>query len=227
MANDDSDVYTAKIPEALEFAARVHRRQIRKRTPEEERQRKTSGATHEPYLSHLLTVCAITMRMPQATEEHYIAALLHDALEDQPTIPDTGEVTAVEIETRFGHRVLELVMHATDKTDDGGERGAGSWEQRKQAHLAHMKTLEADDLLVPLADKIANATSLLLDLEQVGPVVWERFNRGPDKVAWYYEQMAETLGDILRGSPDAEHLRHLSRDITRLAGDEMVRRAAR
>lgn len=217
MANIDSDVYTARIPEALEFAARVHRRQIRKRTKYEEEQRKAAGATHEPYLSHLLTVCAITMRMPRATEEHYIAALLHDALEDQPQIPDTNVDTALEIERRFGRRVLELVEHATDKSDDGGERSAQSWELRKQAHINHIKTLQPDDLFVPLADKIANASSLLLDLEQSGDVVWERFNRGPDKVAWYYREMAAAIGSVLSGNPDVEHLRSLSDEITRRA----------
>jgi (p)ppGpp synthase/HD superfamily hydrolase len=226
MANIDTDVYTEKIPAALKFAAEVHRRQIRKRTREEEKAREASGGTHEPYLSHLLTVCAITMRMPTATEEHYIAALLHDALEDQPTIPGTNESTAEAIERKFGSRVLELVQHATDKSDDGGERGPDSWDRRKRAHLEHMKRLQPDDLLVPLADKIANASSLLLDLEQAGPVVWQRFNRRPDAVAWYYDAMAETLGGIFGDTPDVQHLRALSRDISELANAEMARRAA-
>jgi len=217
MASIDSDVYTAKIPEALEFAARVHRRQIRKRTEDEEAQREASGATHEPYLSHLLTVCAITMRMPQATEEHYIAALLHDSLEDQPKIPDTDDLTSHEIERRFGRRVLELVEHATDKTDDGGDRSAQSWMQRKLAHIEHVKTLQPDDVLVLLADKIANASSLLLDLEQSGPVVWQRFNRGPDDVAWYYQEMVAAIGGVLIENPDVEHLRGLADEITRRA----------
>lgn len=58
-----------RFEEALHYAARLHRAQVRK-------------GTTIPYVSHLLGVAAIALEHG-ASEDEAIAALLHDAVEDQ------------------------------------------------------------------------------------------------------------------------------------------------
>ena len=77
---------TERFDEALVYASCIHRDQRRK------------GADI-PYVSHLLGVAAIAIENG-ATEDQAIAALLHDAVEDQ------GGATRLEdIRTRFGEQV--------------------------------------------------------------------------------------------------------------------------
>lgn len=62
-------IYGEKFEEALTYAARLHRTQMRK-------------GTNVPYVTHLLAVAAIVGENG-GTEDEVIAALLHDAVEDQ------------------------------------------------------------------------------------------------------------------------------------------------
>ena len=61
--------YGERFEEALRYAARLHRAQMRK-------------GTNIPYVTHLLAVAAIVGENG-GTEDEVIAALLHDAVEDQ------------------------------------------------------------------------------------------------------------------------------------------------
>jgi (p)ppGpp synthase/HD superfamily hydrolase len=76
---------------ALVLASELHRTQTRKE----------SGT---PYVAHLLSVAALAIEHG-ADEDQAIAALLHDAVEDQGGLP-TGE----RIRGLFGDRVAELVL---------------------------------------------------------------------------------------------------------------------
>lgn len=97
-----------KLLEALELAEEVHRDQRRVR---------------EPYLNHLLRVTLRILVYYHVTDvEVLIAALLHDAVEDQPWRlagrpevgpPPTEEALAVLAE-RFGSRVATLVGAVTN-----------------------------------------------------------------------------------------------------------------
>ena len=72
-----------KFEEALLFANRIHA----------EQKRKDSGA---PYLAHVLGVAALVLE-DGGSEEEAIAAVLHDAAEDQG-----GEEILTEIRDKFG-----------------------------------------------------------------------------------------------------------------------------
>ena len=74
---------TSRFEDALVFAARLHREQRRK-------------GSHIPYVSHLLAVAALVVEHGE-DEDQAIAALLHDAIEDQG-----GKETRDEILRRFG-----------------------------------------------------------------------------------------------------------------------------
>jgi (p)ppGpp synthase/HD superfamily hydrolase len=88
-----------KFEEALLYAVRVHRGDVRK-------------CTSIPYISHLFSVCALVLE-EGGDEDEAIAALLHDTLEDHPEV-----VTRSDLDTRFGPRVARLVELCTDTPPD-------------------------------------------------------------------------------------------------------------
>lgn len=81
---------TDRFDDALAYASRIHRDQLRK-------------GTDTPYISHLLGTAAIALENG-ADEDQAIAALLHDAVEDQG-----GATRLADIRLRFGDRVAEMV----------------------------------------------------------------------------------------------------------------------
>jgi hypothetical protein len=78
---------------ALLYATHVHGGQVRK-------------ATFVPYIAHLLAVAATVLEY-NGSEDMAIAALLHDAVEDQG-----GEPRLSDIRNRFGDRVADIVRPA-------------------------------------------------------------------------------------------------------------------
>jgi (p)ppGpp synthase/HD superfamily hydrolase len=116
---------------AADAAARWHVHQRRK------------GSAQEPYINHLLEVAKLVTEATGGTDPNVvIAALLHDAAEDQNVTPDT-------IASEFGKHVTEIVMEFTDdKSLPKAER------KRKQVETAGHKSREAK--LIKLADKTSN-----------------------------------------------------------------------
>ena len=156
--------------DAVAYAAELHRDQVRK-------------GTSIPYLSHLLSVSALVLEAG-GDEEQAVAALLHDALEDQ------GERTSFgEIEERFGARVADIVRECSDTE----EQPKPPWRARKEAYLDHLGQASGGAALVSAADKLHNARSIVGDLRSVGPSVWTRFNAGPEDQIWYYSRLVEVL----------------------------------
>src|SRR5436309_13050206 len=143
-----------RFADALAYAADVHRDQVRK-------------STAIPYVAHLLAVAARVLE-DGGREGEAIAALLHDAPEDQG-----GEARLADIRDRFGDRVADIVEACSDTF----ESPKPPWRGRKEAYLAHLRdpATAIDVLRVSAADKLNNATAILRDLRQLGPRVWERF----------------------------------------------------
>jgi (p)ppGpp synthase/HD superfamily hydrolase len=174
---------STRLSKALAMAEWLHADQKRKVGKEE------VGAIEVPYLTHLTEVLAYAIK-GGADEDQMIAALLHDAIEDQEVTPN-GLVTAIEIVAEFGQRPLDLVMACTDGVP-GQQRDGSTWQVRKESHMAHLKELGENDpsvLLVSVADKLSNARSIVSDVKLHGNIVWDRFNAKPDQIAWYYESM--------------------------------------
>lgn len=182
---------TERFTEALGYAAQLHAQQVRK----------GSGI---PYVSHLLAVAAIALEHG-ADEDTAIAALLHDAIEDQG-----GAVTGEEIRRRFGERVAATVAACSD-TD---EIPKPPWRQRKLAYIAHMAEATPEARLVSASDKLHNARSLLLDYRVHGDAMWQRFGGGRDGSLWYYRSLVTALRDA--GFAPAPLLEELDRTVTEL-----------
>lgn len=152
---------TRRFDLALHFASGLHHGSCRK-------------GTDVPYISHLLGVTAIVLEAG-GDEDQAIAALLHDAVEDQGGLP-TLEI----IRRLFGDRVAETVRGCSDSESADPDKKA-PWRQRKQAYVAHLGNASADVVLVSVADKLHNARSLLADYRNERDAVWDRFNKEATK----------------------------------------------
>ena len=167
---------TERFDDALAYASHLHRSQTRK----------GSGI---PYVSHLLAVAAIALENG-ADEDQAIAALLHDAVEDQ------GGLAQLEtIRARYGGGVAQIVAdcsdsHAADKPE---------WRARKEAYIVSLAHKPARSLAVSLADKTHNAAAINADLRAVGEAVWERFTGAKHGSLWYYRALADAFRDKAPG----------------------------
>ncbi len=170
---------TARYDDALAFASRIHRAQRRK-------------GSEVPYIAHLLAVSALVLEHG-ATENEAIAALLHDAVEDQG-----GSQMSETICSRFGGEVAEIVRGCTD-TD---EIHKPSWRPRKERFLARLEDAPFSVRLVVTADKLHNVRSILDDYRLLGEDLWQRFTGGREGTLWYYRAVVEVLRDRLG---DGEH----------------------
>ena len=159
-------ILSQRFIDALTFATTLHANQIRK----------GSGV---PYISHLLGVTSIALEHG-ANEDEAIAALLHDAIEDQG-----GAATREEIRRRFGDTVTEIVNGCTD----ADTTPKPPWQQRKEAYIAHIPTASTSVRLVSAADKLHNARSILTDYYIVGEAVWKCFHGGKEGTLWYYRSL--------------------------------------
>jgi (p)ppGpp synthase/HD superfamily hydrolase len=161
---------------ALGWAVRCHAEQRRHNT-----------AT--PYVSHLLTTCAIVLE-EGGDERLAIAALLHDVLEDTATSRD-------ELRERFGAAVYQIVHDCTDA--DLGDRTVLDWRERKRSHVRRMACFSLDSLLVIAADKVSSLQSLVDDLVRFGPTLFDRSARSRrellDNYRDVYAVLQPTLGD--------------------------------
>jgi (p)ppGpp synthase/HD superfamily hydrolase len=155
---------------ALGYAARLHERQIRKRT-------------ERPYVGHLLGVTSIVIEYG-GDEDMAIAALLHDAVEDQGGTPRLRE-----IRRKFGKRVAHIVDGCTDSF----EQPKPPWLERKRAYIERVVKETADVRLVSAADKLSNARETLHDFHVHGEEVFERFAGKKDGTLWYYSALVEAF----------------------------------
>ena len=179
-----------KFDEAFQFAAEVHRQQKRK-------------GTEVPYLTHLMAVAALVGEHG-GDEEQMIAALLHDAMEDQG-------VTREELVQRFGARVATIVEDCTDST----AQPKPPWRERKEGYVAHLRQAGPETRLVSVADKVHNARSILSDLRTEGPTIWKRFTAGPQEILWYYHALLEAFRSGW-AHPLVDELERVVREMERL-----------
>jgi len=180
---------------ALDYAARLHGGQQRK-------------GTAVPYVSHLMAVASLVLEHG-GDEDEAIAALLHDAVEDQG-----GRETAADIDARFGRRVAEIVAGCTD----ADTQPKPPWRPRKEAHLARLRDSSPSVRLVVTADKLHNARSITLEYRASGEALWSRFSGGREGTLWYYRAAVEALtaAGPERGSALLRELARVVEELERL-----------
>lgn len=168
-----SSFLTNRFDSALHLASALHHEQPRK-------------GTSIPYLAHLLGVCALVLEAG-GDEDQAIAAVLHDAVEDQGGLP-----TLDTIRHLFGKRVADIVASCSDSTETDPENKI-SWLVRKQNYLSHLREASPDALLISAADKLHNARAILADHREIGERVFDRFGAPKKDVLRYYESLVRTF----------------------------------
>lgn len=171
-----------RFADALVYATRVHRDQMRR---------------GRPYVAHLLRVAGLVLE-DGGSEDEAIAALLHDAAEDQG-----GYRRLREIRTRYGADVAAIVDSCTDSYEDPKP----AWRTRKERYLQHLADASPSALRVSIADKVANASAILCDLAT-------HPEAASDDVCWYYARLAGVFRELHPG-PRAEELARLASELSR------------
>lgn len=162
-----------RFQQALAYAAQLHASQVRK-------------GDQTPYVSHLLITAGIVLEYG-GSEEEAIAALLHDALEDQPKNGQTRE----EIEILFGAPVLAIVEACSDTQ----VHPKPPWRERKEAFLESIRTAPRSACLVIAADKLHNTRSLARQYREFGESLWRNFKGGRDGSLWFSRAMYAALAE--------------------------------
>ena len=165
-----------RLAAAIEFALRVHGQQTRK-------------GTDIPCVSHLLGVASLVLEHG-GDEEQAIAAMLHDAVEDQ------GSHLKPIIRERFGARAADIVLGCTD----ADTLPKPPWRERKEAYVRHLETAGIEVLLVSCADKVHNARAICTDVRTHGLQVFDRFKAGQDGTLWYYRTLAAAFRRWMPGA---------------------------
>jgi (p)ppGpp synthase/HD superfamily hydrolase len=184
---------TERFEKAMQYGFRLHAYQTRK-------------GSSIPYIAHLLGVTSLVLE-DGGDEDEAIAALLHDAVEDQG-----GWKTLDEIRSLFGERVARIVESCTDAFTIPKP----PWQERKEQYLEHLADAPDDVRRVSLADKLYNARAILMTYHQIGELTWQRFNGGKSGTLWYYD----TLVDIflrIRKDGMAEEFARVVDEIKRLS----------
>jgi len=176
---------------ALELAFDLHSGQTRK----------GSGV---PYFGHLLGVTAIVIETG-GSEDEAVAALLHDAAEDQG-----GRETLERIRSEFGEDVGQIVESCSDSLGEPKP----PWRERKRAYLEHLEDASEPALRVSLADKLHNVRTIVVDYRDLGEALWGRFNAERDEVLAYYRALAGIFSRRMPGALATE----LSETVAELDG---------
>jgi (p)ppGpp synthase/HD superfamily hydrolase len=175
--------FSPKVLEAMQLAFRLHNRQARK-------------GTKIPYLSHLTGVAGL-VAMAGGSEKEIIAALLHDAVEDQG-----GKRTLQLINRRFGSTVAAIVAEVS-------ENPTGTWEQRKRGKIAKIASghFSPSALRVKVADNVHNSSTMIIERQEKGPAFWQIFSRGRSGTLWYYRGLLAAYEQVGLQSPLLKRLR--------------------
>ncbi|HTL80521.1 MAG TPA: HD domain-containing protein [Bacteroidia bacterium] len=153
---------------------------------------------HTPYINHPLEVMHLLISEGGVEEQEIlIAAMLHDVVEDT-------NVTAAEIQEKFGKRVAKIVLELTDDK-------TMTKEERKKEQLLSAKLLSSEARLIRLSDKICN----VYDILYAPPGNWD-MNRRRDYLHW-----AEAVIDKISGTNEAleKKFAELIKEGTRFLGE--------
>jgi len=164
--------YSPRIIDAFALAHEIHA----------EHTRKGSGV---PYITHLMAVAAIVGEHG-GDEDTFIAALLHDAVED-----GDGYATLERIRAQFGTRVSDLV----EACSDAFVKPKPEWRERKERFITTMRNADPAVKLIVAADKLHNICATIGDCTLLGNEVWMRFTGRREGTLWYYAAIAQALAE--------------------------------
>lgn len=163
---DLSMILSENFDRAYLFAAALHRNQKRKNVP-------------SPFMAHLLAVASLVAENCD-DEELVMAAILHDAVEDQGGLP-----TLEKIKEQFGERVASFVLCCTDST----EMPRPPKTERNCMYLQSLQSAPEGAIILSCADKIHNLRSMYADYLLLGPGFWSVFSSPPGDILHNYHKL--------------------------------------
>ncbi|MEO8890843.1 MAG: HD domain-containing protein [Coleofasciculaceae cyanobacterium] len=185
-------ILTSRFEQALIYATRLHSQQTRK-------------VTGVPYISHLLSVTALVLEAG-GNEEEAIAALLHDAVEDQG-----GATTRAEIYDQFGEQIVAIVDDCTEFKSEIKP----PWRERKLHYIEQLRVASPSARRVALADKLHNMRALLFDYRQQGEAIWSLFSTDKEGILWFYHTLLKMYREVAP-SPMVEELARVVAELEQL-----------
>jgi (p)ppGpp synthase/HD superfamily hydrolase len=197
---------THRFTEAVDYARHVHV-ELRK-------------GTQVPYMAHLLGVASLVLgesgHVPfPVTEDMVIAALLHDAVEDEgglPRLPD--------IEEKFGKEVAKIVEGCTDSFEQDPNKKQ-VWEVRKRSYIERLWNEPPATLLVSVADKLYNSRAILAEYRQLGAEVWTRFKRGRKHQLWYFDELIKVFEPRCPNWRIAQEFKRVATELSQISAEEV------
>ncbi len=157
--------YSHLIQKAIEFAAKAHEGQYRKKGD-------------IPYFSH----CAIVGSLLAAAgcDETVVAAgVLHDVVENTDT-------TVADVERKFGSAVAALVDAVSE------DKAHRTWAERKQGYIDSVARGPVGTEAIVAADKIHNMASMLAYQER-GENLWSISKGSRADQLWFYHAIGDIL----------------------------------
>lgn len=165
---------TPRIQQAINKASLLHKNQVR------------YDAEGTPHISHLISV-ALLATEENPSEDIFIAALLHDIVEDNVGYDFT------HLKEEFGEKIHDMVYALSEDTS------VIDWKERKENYLEKLKNSTSDVVLISLADKVHNFDSMIAMYTSPHKVLWggyfESFKNKIDYYRRLYEVFKTKLGD--------------------------------
>jgi hypothetical protein len=165
--------YSDRINHALAFAAKHHDQQVRR-------------GTRPPYSTQPANLAVILTRYG-CDEDTVTAGILLDVVEDYAREAFPLEVLHQRIGEKFGERVLEIALTASERrTDDEGMEL--SPDERRDDLLGRLRDALPEGQIVAAADALHGAGTLLADLRRTVDVqsAWRRVPGGRERnLEWY------------------------------------------
>ncbi len=167
-------LYSSRINDAIRISAHAHDGQYRK-------------GSNTPYIAHPVAVALITQKYIN-DEDVFVAALLHDVLEDV-----SEEIyTRSDMKRDFGVDILGIVEDVTEPNITTPTEEA--WLERKQGYINHLSEIsDIRPLIVSTADKLHNMSEIVREYGNVGSNVWDFFHVDRKREIWFYEAVLAVL----------------------------------
>lgn len=172
--------YSDRINHALAFAAKHHDQQVRK-------------GTRLPYLTQPANLAVILTRYGR-DEESVTAAILLEVVSDHARQGVSREWLAQRIGEKFGARVLELALAASERHSD--DEGADlSADERRADRLKRIVGAEEAVHWLVAAEALHWSGTLLADLRRTmdAASVWSRLSSGRERTVSSYRLLHSRL----------------------------------
>ena len=188
--------YSDRINHALAFAAKHHDQQVRR-------------GTRPPYSTKPANLAIILTRYGR-DEDTIVAGILLDVVEDYARGASPADVLQDRIGEKFGARVLEIALQASERRhdDEGSEL---SPDERRADFLQRLGSADEAGRVLAAAEALHGAGSLLADLRRTVDVqsVWARIPGGRDRSIAAFRQLHERLADVGLRAPILDELREI------------------